>query len=182
MIKDRTALNESYLEKLEQVVMNSSKAQAILDAARMSMGKFRSVRYFKLIALPKYGNWGSFEILVYFKTVVIYVCLCVSISLSISECYRSLICGGKQSLKQGWLIVCYFDWQGNLCTRDLNNLVEHSFSTFFYCCELNLHIVFNVQQTFLNRSGAVWRRNSCHVYILLHNYFLVFLLFYWLVC
>merc|ERR1711970_420805 len=37
-IKDRHSLSEASLEGLEQITMDSSKAQAILDAARMSMG------------------------------------------------------------------------------------------------------------------------------------------------
>ncbi|XP_027209812.2 nucleolar protein 56 [Penaeus vannamei] len=37
-IKERTSLKEDSLEKLEEIVMDSAKAQAILDAARMSMG------------------------------------------------------------------------------------------------------------------------------------------------
>jgi len=37
-IKDRHSLSEASLEGLEQITMDSSKAQAVLDAARMSMG------------------------------------------------------------------------------------------------------------------------------------------------
>ncbi|XP_042224775.1 nucleolar protein 56-like [Homarus americanus] len=37
-IKDRKSLNEESLEKLEEILMDSAKAQAILDAARMTMG------------------------------------------------------------------------------------------------------------------------------------------------
>lgn len=37
-IKNRKDLSEESLEGLEEIVMDSSKAQAILDASRMSMG------------------------------------------------------------------------------------------------------------------------------------------------
>ncbi|XP_066959473.1 nucleolar protein 56 isoform X2 [Macrobrachium rosenbergii] len=37
-IKDRKTLSEASLEKLEEIVMDPAKAQAILDASRMSMG------------------------------------------------------------------------------------------------------------------------------------------------
>lgn len=38
-IKDRKTLSEESLEGLEELVMDSAKAQAILDASRSSMGK-----------------------------------------------------------------------------------------------------------------------------------------------
>ena len=38
-IKNRKELSEESLEGLEEIVMDSSKAQAILDASRMSMGE-----------------------------------------------------------------------------------------------------------------------------------------------
>ncbi|KAK7080871.1 snoRNP complex protein nop56 [Halocaridina rubra] len=38
LIKDRKNLSEEYLEKLEEILLDPSKAQAIIDAARMSMG------------------------------------------------------------------------------------------------------------------------------------------------
>uniref|UniRef100_A0A0A1WJU2 Nucleolar protein 56 n=1 Tax=Zeugodacus cucurbitae TaxID=28588 RepID=A0A0A1WJU2_ZEUCU len=37
-IKDRKSLTQDKLEKLEEIVMDSAKAQAIIDAAKMSMG------------------------------------------------------------------------------------------------------------------------------------------------
>lgn len=37
-IKDRKSLNEESVEKLEEILMDSSAAQAIIDAAKMSMG------------------------------------------------------------------------------------------------------------------------------------------------
>ena len=38
LIKNRNSLGEHSLEELEKITMDSAKAQAILDAARMSMG------------------------------------------------------------------------------------------------------------------------------------------------
>lgn len=40
-IKNRKELSEDSLEALEEVVMDSAKAQAIIDAARSSMGMWR---------------------------------------------------------------------------------------------------------------------------------------------
>lgn len=42
-IQNRKELSEESLEGLEEIVMDSSKAQAILDASRSSMGKFNLV-------------------------------------------------------------------------------------------------------------------------------------------
>lgn len=42
-IKDRKSLTDDKLEELEEIVMDSSKAQAIIDAAKMSMGMDISV-------------------------------------------------------------------------------------------------------------------------------------------
>ncbi|XP_055903873.1 nucleolar protein 56 [Eupeodes corollae] len=42
-IKDRKSLTQDKLEELEEIVMDSSKAQAIIDAAKMSMGMDISV-------------------------------------------------------------------------------------------------------------------------------------------
>ena len=39
-IKDRKSLTDESVEGLEEIVMDSSKAQAILDASRSSMGKW----------------------------------------------------------------------------------------------------------------------------------------------
>ena len=39
-IKDRKSLSDESLEGLEEVVQDSAKAKAIVDAARMSMGRF----------------------------------------------------------------------------------------------------------------------------------------------
>jgi nucleolar protein 56 len=38
LIKNRKELSEDLLGQLEEVVMDSSKAQAIIDASKMSMG------------------------------------------------------------------------------------------------------------------------------------------------
>lgn len=38
-VGDRKTLNEERLEGLEEIIMDSTKAQAIVEAARMSMGK-----------------------------------------------------------------------------------------------------------------------------------------------
>jgi len=38
-VKSRKDLTEDMLEGLEEILMDSSKAQAILEASRMSMGK-----------------------------------------------------------------------------------------------------------------------------------------------
>ena len=38
-VKSRKDLTEDMLEGLEEIVMDSSKTQAILEASRMSMGK-----------------------------------------------------------------------------------------------------------------------------------------------
>ena len=38
-IKNRKELSEEHLEGLEEITMDSAKAQAILDASRSSMGK-----------------------------------------------------------------------------------------------------------------------------------------------
>jgi nucleolar protein 56 len=43
LIKDRKELSSDLLQQLEEVVMDSSKAQAIIDASKMSMGKFLHV-------------------------------------------------------------------------------------------------------------------------------------------
>ena len=40
LIKNRKELSEDSLEELEETVMDSSKAQAILDASRSSMGAY----------------------------------------------------------------------------------------------------------------------------------------------
>ena len=39
-IQNRKTLTEESLEGLEEIVMDSSKAQAILDASRSSMGEY----------------------------------------------------------------------------------------------------------------------------------------------
>ena len=41
-IKDRKSLTDESVEGLEEIVMDSGKAQAILNASRSSMGKQRS--------------------------------------------------------------------------------------------------------------------------------------------
>ena len=38
-IKERKTLSEESLEGLEEIIQDSAKAQAVLDASRMSMGK-----------------------------------------------------------------------------------------------------------------------------------------------
>lgn len=46
LIGNRKELSEESLESLEEVVMDSAKAQAILDASRSSMGQYtRNSRY-----------------------------------------------------------------------------------------------------------------------------------------
>ena len=39
-IKDRKNLSEDSLEGLEEILQDSAKAKAVLDASRMSMGKY----------------------------------------------------------------------------------------------------------------------------------------------
>lgn len=39
-IQNRKTLSEESLEGLEEIIMDSSKAQAILDASRSSMGEY----------------------------------------------------------------------------------------------------------------------------------------------
>lgn len=40
LIRNRKELSEESLEELEEIVMDSAKAQAILDASRSSMGQW----------------------------------------------------------------------------------------------------------------------------------------------
>ena len=47
-IKNRSKLGETALNDLEEIVMDSAKAQAILDASRMSMGKLKFNLYILL--------------------------------------------------------------------------------------------------------------------------------------
>ena len=42
-IGDRKSLNEEKMEGLEEIVLDSTKAQAIVEAARMSMGELEEV-------------------------------------------------------------------------------------------------------------------------------------------
>ena len=62
LIRDRKTLTEESLEPLEEIVMDSAKAQAILDASRSSMGekpvrdkwsKFSEVHGRTLLQFPK---------------------------------------------------------------------------------------------------------------------------------
>ena len=38
LIKNRKELTDDYVEKLEEIVMDSAKAKAVIDASKMSMG------------------------------------------------------------------------------------------------------------------------------------------------
>ena len=40
LIKDRKSMTEETIEALEDIVMDSAKAQAIYDASKMSMGRY----------------------------------------------------------------------------------------------------------------------------------------------
>jgi nucleolar protein 56 len=51
LIKNRKELTDDLLGQLEEVVMDSSKAQAIIDASKMSMGMI----FFFLNLLPLFG-------------------------------------------------------------------------------------------------------------------------------
>lgn len=48
IVKNRKELTEELYEPLEEVVMDSAKARAIIDASKASMGKFKafSICYF----------------------------------------------------------------------------------------------------------------------------------------
>lgn len=43
-VKSRKDLTEDMLEGLEEILMDSSKAQAIMEASRMSMGKLNKLK------------------------------------------------------------------------------------------------------------------------------------------
>jgi len=43
LIGNRKELNEEMLEAMEEITMDSAKAQAVLDASRSSMGKISSL-------------------------------------------------------------------------------------------------------------------------------------------
>jgi nucleolar protein 56 len=42
IVKNRKELTEELYEPLEEVVMDSAKARAIIDASKASMGKFKA--------------------------------------------------------------------------------------------------------------------------------------------
>lgn len=68
-IKERTSLKEDSLEKLEEIVMDSAKAQAILDAARMSMGKFLYCEGFSSYSY-KISLWTSVALILKYKLLL----------------------------------------------------------------------------------------------------------------
>ena len=48
LIKNRKEFDSSRVEELEEIVMDSAKAQAICDASRMSMGEFVAAVVFRM--------------------------------------------------------------------------------------------------------------------------------------
>ena len=57
-IKNRKELTDESVEPLEEIVMDSAKAQAILDASRSSMGMFHRIKLTLFIFVTK--NVGSY--------------------------------------------------------------------------------------------------------------------------
>ena len=57
-IGSRKDLTEDKLDDLEEIVMDSTKCQAIFEAARMSMGKYQFFLKLKLLRPIALGNLG----------------------------------------------------------------------------------------------------------------------------